>query len=308
MESSGASRDIKRRPHGDVTNFDPNTLQGTKKRKLDGEGLERANVDHSHEDVDSVSSGEEKEDYTGGINDASDSLKGSKSGSRHDNSLGVLTKKFVKLIQEAENNCIDLNRAVEVLNVQKRRIYDITNVLEGIGLIEKCHKNKIQWIGSDFEGYTAEDTDTLNKELEALTEEEKNLDHWIGKMKQTLNEMSNDNTYKDYAYITHDDLKSLNATQNHQNDTLLVIRAPPGTTLDIPEVNANLSKELKGQKYQLTLNSENGEILVYVVSNDQLNLENEANNGVISGSGDIRGRGDDSHVVHDEFTKIMGDY
>lgn len=28
---------------------------------------------------------------------------------------------------------------------QKRRIYDITNVLEGIGLIEKKSKNSIQW-------------------------------------------------------------------------------------------------------------------------------------------------------------------
>jgi|TARA_B100001142_G_scaffold242982_1_gene242128 sugar-specific transcriptional regulator TrmB len=29
--------------------------------------------------------------------------------------------------------------------VQKRRIYDITNVLEGIGLIEKKSKNNIRW-------------------------------------------------------------------------------------------------------------------------------------------------------------------
>lgn len=29
--------------------------------------------------------------------------------------------------------------------MQKRRIYDITNVLEGIGLIEKKSKNNIAW-------------------------------------------------------------------------------------------------------------------------------------------------------------------
>ncbi|AQK71916.1 Purple acid phosphatase 3 [Zea mays] len=33
--------------------------------------------------------------------------------------------------------------------VQKRRIYDITNVLEGIGLIEKKLKNNIRWKGVD---------------------------------------------------------------------------------------------------------------------------------------------------------------
>lgn len=32
-----------------------------------------------------------------------------------------------------------------MFQVQKRRIYDITNVLEGIGLIEKKLKNRIQW-------------------------------------------------------------------------------------------------------------------------------------------------------------------
>ena len=32
-----------------------------------------------------------------------------------------------------------------ILQVQKRRIYDITNVLEGVDLIEKGLKNMIRW-------------------------------------------------------------------------------------------------------------------------------------------------------------------
>ena len=35
--------------------------------------------------------------------------------------------------------------AAEQLGVQKRRIYDITNVLEGIDLISKKSKNNIEW-------------------------------------------------------------------------------------------------------------------------------------------------------------------
>lgn len=54
---------------------------------------------------------------------------------RQDNSLSVLTKKFVDLIKQSPDNTIDLNYAVEKLKVQKRRIYDITNVLEGIGYV-----------------------------------------------------------------------------------------------------------------------------------------------------------------------------
>jgi transcription factor E2F3 len=59
--------------------------------------------------------------------------------------LGLLTKKFVDLLKEAGVGCLDLNTAATKLGVQKRRIYDITNVLEGIGLIEKKSKNNIQW-------------------------------------------------------------------------------------------------------------------------------------------------------------------
>ena len=50
--------------------------------------------------------------------------------------------------------------------VQKRRIYDITNVLEGIGLIEKKSKNNIQWRG----GASTDDADdaALQRELAGL--------------------------------------------------------------------------------------------------------------------------------------------
>lgn len=43
-------------------------------------------------------------------------MQGNRQGasSRQDNSLGVLTKKFVGLIQRAEDHCIDLNDAVVV--------------------------------------------------------------------------------------------------------------------------------------------------------------------------------------------------
>jgi transcription factor E2F4/5 len=67
--------------------------------------------------------------------------------SRFEKSLGLLTQKFVSLLQEAEEGLLDLKIAAEMLHVkQKRRIYDITNVLEGIGLIEKRNKNCIQWM------------------------------------------------------------------------------------------------------------------------------------------------------------------
>ena len=65
---------------------------------------------------------------------------------RYETSLGLLTKKFVSLFHSSSSGTVDLNKASESLAVQKRRIYDITNVLEGIGLVEK--KSKVNSMSS----------------------------------------------------------------------------------------------------------------------------------------------------------------
>uniref|UniRef100_A0A8C8FRG9 E2F/DP family winged-helix DNA-binding domain-containing protein n=1 Tax=Oncorhynchus tshawytscha TaxID=74940 RepID=A0A8C8FRG9_ONCTS len=65
---------------------------------------------------------------------------------RYDTSLGLLTQKFVQLLAQSSDGVVDLNRAAESLKVKKRRLYDITNVLQGVHLIKKKSKNNIQWM------------------------------------------------------------------------------------------------------------------------------------------------------------------
>ena len=67
---------------------------------------------------------------------------------RKENGLVELTKKFIQLLVEADDQSIDLNIAMKQLEVPKRRIYDITNVLEGINLIKRFKKNHVRWIGT----------------------------------------------------------------------------------------------------------------------------------------------------------------
>lgn len=65
---------------------------------------------------------------------------------RQDSSLLKLTRKFLELRSSNGDPCVlNLNEAAEVLGVQKRRLYDITNVLEGIDMIEKMGKNSIRF-------------------------------------------------------------------------------------------------------------------------------------------------------------------
>jgi transcription factor E2F3 len=63
---------------------------------------------------------------------------------RH-SSLGALTVRFMNVLNANVCSSLDLNYAARALGVQKRRIYDITNVLEGVGLIEKTSKNTVKW-------------------------------------------------------------------------------------------------------------------------------------------------------------------
>merc|ERR1712098_245036 len=102
------------------------------------------------------------------------------SSSRFEKSLGLLTTKFVTLLQEADGGILDLKVAADTLNVkQKRRIYDIPNVLEGIGLIEKRNKNCIKWKGAVAGENTQEASDrisVLQDEINRLDQHEKMLD------------------------------------------------------------------------------------------------------------------------------------
>ena len=54
-----------------------------------------------------------------------------KQRARQPNSLDELTKKFLKYAFEAKSPSINLNSVMKKIKVKKRRIYDITNVLEG---------------------------------------------------------------------------------------------------------------------------------------------------------------------------------
>ncbi|MEQ2265645.1 hypothetical protein XENORESO_010513 [Xenotaenia resolanae] len=111
---------------------------------------------------------------------------------RYDTSLGLLTKKFVDLLAQSSDGVLDLNLAAETLQVQKRRLYDITNVLEGIHLIKKKSKNNIQWMGCsllEVEGALSQ-RQSLTAEVSALGEEEQRLEQLIQRCSLDIRHMS----------------------------------------------------------------------------------------------------------------------
>jgi LysM repeat protein len=218
---------------------------------------------------------------------------------------------------------------------RNRRIYDITNVLEGIGLIEKYSKNKIRWNGAmrldnfgceedqevseeaerEKEQDQKNEIERLNEELQDIQREEQWLDGMISTVNNQLQEMANDELYEQYAYVTYDDIKKINNLTEDKDSTLLAIRAPPGTKLEIPDVDeqeqkgkpVEEEKETKKEKsfkikdhslqkiaqkspkergiqtgdnkrYQIMLNSGGEEIMVYLISNNDDKSEEDQGN------------------------------
>ncbi|GFQ04498.1 transcription factor e2fa [Phtheirospermum japonicum] len=182
---------------------------------------------------------------------------------RYDSSLSLLTKKFITLIKHAQDGELDLNKAADTLQVQKRRIYDITNVLEGIGLIEKKLKNRIHWKGLDPSrpGDMDKDATLLQTELENLSMEERSLDDQIRQMQEKLRDLSEDEINQKWLFVTEDDIKNLPC---FQNETLIAVKAPHGTTLEVPDPDEAV--DYPQRRYRIILRSTMGPIDVYLVS------------------------------------------
>ncbi|XP_014639463.1 PREDICTED: transcription factor E2F2 isoform X2 [Ceratotherium simum simum] len=174
---------------------------------------------------------------------------------RYDTSLGLLTKKFIYLLSESEDGVLDLNWAAEVLDVQKRRIYDITNVLEGIQLIRKKAKNNIQWVGRGmFEDPTRPGKQQqLGQELKELKSMEQALDQLIQSCSLSFKHLTEDKANKRLAYVTYQDIR---AVGNFKEQTVIAVKAPPQTRLEVPDRNE--------ENLQIYLKSTQGPIEVYL--------------------------------------------
>ncbi|KFM05017.1 Transcription factor E2F6, partial [Aptenodytes forsteri] len=162
---------------------------------------------------------------------------------RFDASLVYLTRKFMDLVKTAPDGVLDLNEVATTLGVRKRRVYDITNVLDGIHLIQKRSKNLIQWVGSNLDQVVgkAPEQQNLKDELSDLSAMEEALDELIKDCAHQLFELTDDKENAKYpfnscvtltrAYVTYQDIRSIQA---FQEQIVIAIKAPEETKLEIP--------------------------------------------------------------------------
>lgn len=178
---------------------------------------------------------------------------------RYETSLGLLTKKFVSLFHSDPSGTVDLNKASEGLGVQKRRIYDITNVLEGIGLVEKKSKNTVHWCGAKNYDLSAEHAD-LHTDLADLEAKENQVDDLIRNAELQLKLLNEDKTH---AYVSYHDLRNI---PRFRSQTIMAIKSPPEAQMTVPHPDEGI---------QIHMSSERGEIEVFLCPEEGPNSSSE---------------------------------
>ncbi|KAK3742290.1 hypothetical protein QZH41_013104 [Actinostola sp. cb2023] len=175
---------------------------------------------------------------------------------RNDTSLGLLTKKFVDVLRKAPDKSVDLNRAAQQLSVQKRRIYDITNILEGIGLVEKIARNYIKWREVDTEHDSKLENnhrflEQLRTEISMLKDKEDKIDQQMEKCREELQLITRDNatvstlTCLTDAYVTLSDIEGI---EEFNDQSIIIIQASPGTILEVPYPDEEIQLYLRGSE------------------------------------------------------------
>ncbi|KAB0363064.1 hypothetical protein FD754_007220, partial [Muntiacus muntjak] len=145
---------------------------------------------------------------------------------RYDTSLGLLTKEFIQLL-------------TEVLKVQKRRIYDITNVLEGIHLIKNLSEDR--GILAQCQGLSKV-TELIFEKLVALKTKLLIVDHKGNIPKPTYKNLASTNSGHSDCLISMTNLSPLDQIPSNlegpfvnllppllQEDYLLSLREEEGT-------------------------------------------------------------------------------
>ena len=124
------------------------------------------------------------------------------------------------------------------------------------------------------------------KELKSLQEESEELTKYNEKLQDSFNKIGSGSSYNEHTWLTYDDLSKLSSGAKNGQNKLVVIKAPAGTVMEIPDPKevdeyfaslktkpetspAEMSKKIEDKKYQIHFSSKTDEILVYTVENEE---------------------------------------
>jgi transcription factor E2F3 len=72
----------------------------------------------------------------------------------------------------------------------------------------------------------------LLRDSDDLKKEEEDLENMVDSIKNSFEKLTDDKSFNEYGYVTFEDIKALIAGEDKN---LIAIKAPPGTSLEIPD-------------------------------------------------------------------------
>jgi transcription factor E2F3 len=139
--------------------------------------------------------------------------------------LVALTQSFLKVLADANGSEVELTSVEAALKTTKRRLYDVINVLSGVGLVERTGKSRVRLLS------------TFPVEPNVATahqERERELDELIRRVDHELSDMSNSELFKRCAWI---DRADTDLCQQDAAVSLYSIRGPPSMSIIIKDTD-----------------------------------------------------------------------
>jgi transcription factor E2F3 len=137
-------------------------------------------------------------------------------------SLVTVTQGFLRIISGAAGGEVDLTVAERALRTTKRRLYDVVNVLAGVGLIARSGKSRVRWISGTPEAQPRGQPDLADRERE--------LDGMIAQVDADLVDLSDSELFRRFGWIDSADAAMCTADDDV---TVYSLKGPPTMRITI---------------------------------------------------------------------------
>lgn len=164
--------------------------------------------------------------------------------------LVKLTQDFLDILMKANGEEVDISKIGDQFGGSKRRLYDVTNVLAGIGVIDRCGKSKVKWIGGG-----EPDESALLKEL---MEEEHEIDRMTQLVEENMAMLAESSDFKNFAWVSEEDVSKL---ANGEGVSLFALRGPSDLQIEVPPAES-------GEVHRLVCSSQSGTVDLIRISNN----------------------------------------
>ncbi|TKS76173.1 Transcription factor E2F6 [Collichthys lucidus] len=118
-------------------------------------------------------------------------------------SMHVLVKRFLEMMLTAPDGLLDVRQVVASLQTHRRRLNDVTNVLQGINLIENTAAHIFKWTGqSRISSFLWKNEQMFQRELDNMKLVEDTLDGLIKSCAQQLFDVTDDAENAAYPFTS----------------------------------------------------------------------------------------------------------